>query len=294
MSEMINQFRADASEKARRRRRGSLVMVVLALLLAALMAALWWATVRIDRLEAVSSERGVLNASQDDSIKALSADSAKLRAELQKRGVNPDRIAPPPSERVKEIVVVPGEPGKDASPEMIRAAVQEEISRNGVRLNSAQLAQVSAAVQSRTPTIGDVQVLVRRAVADIPRPKNGTNGKPGAPGTPGPSGTDGKAGEPGPGPTQEQVDAAVSKFCADGACRGADGRGIVSLTINESGHLVAKYTTGDTEDLGNVVGPEGPPGPDCPDGYTGQERVIVVAGPPGNLTQTAFVCAKDQ
>lgn len=96
-------------------------------------------------------------------------------------------------------------------------------------------AQVKAAVADYCagdrckPTVSRSQVAA--AVADycaggLCQGKDGTNGGPGADGTDGTSGTDGTDGAdgaPGPGPTDEQIAAAVEAYCADGKCRGDKG-----------------------------------------------------------------------
>ncbi|HEY9352975.1 MAG TPA: hypothetical protein VIP28_06990 [Nocardioides sp.] len=96
-------------------------------------------------------------------------------------------------------------------------------------------AQVQAAVADYCagdrckPTVSRSQVAA--AVADycaggLCQGKDGTNGGPGADGTDGTSGTDGTDGAdgaPGPGPTDEQIAAAVEAYCADGKCRGEKG-----------------------------------------------------------------------
>lgn len=67
----------------------------------------------------------------------------------------------------------------------------------------------------------------------------------------------GKDGERGPGPTDDQIIAAVTVFCADGACRGEDGkqgepgRGIAKNGTNcIDGRWQITYTDGETEDAG--------------------------------------------
>ncbi|HEY9353418.1 MAG TPA: hypothetical protein VIP28_09220 [Nocardioides sp.] len=106
------------------------------------------------------------------------------------------------------------------------------------------------------PTVSRSQVAA--AVADycsggLCRGKDGTNGGPGTEGTDGAdgaNGANGTDGAPGPGPTDEQIAAAVEAYCADGKCRGDKGE------------------KGDTGD----AGPAGkdatitPSGADCPDG----------------------------
>lgn len=78
----------------------------------------------------------------------------------------------------------------------------------------------------------------------------GARGLAGSPGADGATGADGAQGAPGPGPTDAQVAAAVSAYCAArGECMGSPGA--------EGG-----------QGAPGPSGPPGEPGPACPDGYS--------------------------
>lgn len=93
-----------------------------------------------------------------------------------------------------------------------------------------------------------------------PRGEPGPPGAPGDPGVdgadgaPGEAGVDGEAGVPGPGPTAEQIAAAVADYCTTtGAC------------VGPQGPTGADGTTGPA----GPAGPQGPAGPAGADGATG-------------------------
>lgn len=77
---------------------------------------------------------------------------------------------------------------------------------------------------------------VEKAVAEIPKPKDGKDGA---------DGKDGKDGE-----------------------KGADGAGIADLMIDRAGELVATFTDGRMKNLGPVIGRDGEPGRDGKDGVS--------------------------
>jgi hypothetical protein len=116
---------------------------------------------------------------------------------------------------------------------------------------SASSTQVSAAV-SRYCTGGRC-----RGASGSP----GADGQDGAQGEPGADGQPGPQGERGPGPTDEQIAAAVASYCAEGRCQGPPGpqgergpagepgRGIASLTCDSATPftLTLTYSDGTSE-----------------------------------------------
>lgn len=77
----------------------------------------------------------------------------------------------------------------------------------------------------------------------------GVEGPAGESGPEGPRGSDGANGQQGPGPTDEQIQQAVARFCDNGFCRGGQG------PIGETGPI-------------GPAGPAGPPGTALPGTYT--------------------------
>lgn len=93
------------------------------------------------------------------------------------------------------------------------------------------------------------------ALEKLPTARDGRDGLPGR---------DGGEGKPGQSIQGER--GLPGKDGRDGESiqgeRGPEGRGVKSLIIDLTGHMVVQYTDGETKDLGNVIGPAGRDGRD--------------------------------
>lgn len=122
-----------------------------------------------------------------EAITALANDSTKLREKLAREGVNPNTVAPPPEKRVSD------------PPTVISNTIIE-------RPSDAQVRTAVAVVLKENPTLTQAQIITAvTAYLKANPPK------------------DGQDGATGPGPSQEQVDAAVAEYCSDNNCDGPQG-----------------------------------------------------------------------
>ena len=62
---------------------------------------------------------------------------------------------------------------------------------------------------------------------------------------------------------------------------GSGGVGVAAAEINQNGELVFEYTDGTTENVGNVVGPQGPKGDTGATGAQGPKGDTGATGPQG-------------
>lgn len=151
-------------------------------------------------LEQTKSDNAKINAELVDQKE----DSIALGEQVKRLGGKP--VVDPPATPTQ------GERGPGPTAAQVRAAVADYCAGDRCK-----------------PTVSRSQVAA--AVADycaggLCQGEDGTNGGPGADGTDGTdgaNGTNGTDGAPGPGPTDEQIAAAVEAYCADGKCRGEKG-----------------------------------------------------------------------
>jgi cell division protein FtsB len=167
------------------KRRTSIVWAVVACVIALLIAGLLWLGAGVASLQRLADQRAKVNTEQDQALAALSNDSARLRAELEKKGVNPDTVAPPPSERTGNIPPMPGPQGPQGIP--------------GLQGLQGVPGPQGPAGKDGTSCTPDIPACVGPAGPPGPAGPAGADGKDGAAG---PSGADGKDGATGPvGPT---------------------------------------------------------------------------------------------
>jgi cell division protein FtsB len=168
------------------KRRTSIVWAVVACVIALLIAGLLWLGAGVASLQRLADQRAKVNTEQDKALAALSNDSARLRAELEKKGVNPDTVAPPPSERTGNIPPMPGPQGPQGIPGL-----------QGLQGIPGLQGPAGPAGKDGTSCTPDIPACVG------PAGPPGPAGPAGKDGAAGPSGADGKDGATGPvGPTR--------------------------------------------------------------------------------------------
>lgn len=133
----------------------------------------------------------------------------------------------------------------------------------------AQEVQVACEDPSRvTSGLGDLCAQADEVVEDSPITIEGPAGPSGEPGD------DGEEGPRGPGPTAEQVEVAVTRYCAEGRCQGDDGQ---SATPEDVQVAVSLYCNANGQCRGQ----------DGADGATGQDGAPGDQGPPPSADQVA-------
>lgn len=150
----------------------------------------------------------------------------------------------------------PGRDGKDADEEAI-------FSRLADRLEQAikQIPTPKDGVDGKDGKDGEsvdpkaVEEMVAKAVAKLPKPKDGAPGPKGEKGERGEKGEPGKDGEKGD-PGKDGEKGAPGKDGRDGK----DGRGIERTWVSQYGHLNVSYTDKTEKDLGRIKGPKGEDG----------------------------------
>ncbi|MCB5173651.1 hypothetical protein [Microvirga lenta] len=180
--------------------------------------------------------------------------------------------------------------GKDADLGEVRKIICEEISELKLAIEAIEptslpdipaivteevqkaVAAISAPKDGKSVTIEDVAPLitseVEKRVSELPRPKDGEPGK------------DGESVDP--AEVQRMVSEAVERVVStipvpkDGVDGkdgrdGKDGVGLAGTIIDRSGELVVTLTTGETKNLGPVVGRDGAPGEKGADGKDGRD-----------------------
>jgi hypothetical protein len=231
---------------------------------------------RIEALEETATERA-------DAVDQLADGLDEARTQLEDLGVEPE--VPPPEDVVNGAEIRPrgeqgepgeaGEPGDPPSDAQIAAAVDAYCDLNGCTGPSGpepNSLQVAAAVVTYCDNRGECRGPTGET-GDV-----GTAGPDGSDGVDGQDGSDGASGsdgQQGPGPTNEQIAAAVESYCAaHGGCRGPAG------------------ADGEDSDVPGPQGPQGEPGPTCPGGVepiewtVNQARSGLVGLEPG----TYFIC----
>jgi hypothetical protein len=198
------------STKLPRRR---VLISIAAILLAAL--AMGWTFVQDER--------------QGAQIEALAEALEVEQQAAEDRGESP--VAPDAEELLDdpdvEIPAGPqGPPGPGPSDAQVYAAVAAYLADNPVTAEGPSSAEIAAAVAEYLrdyppgPTPEQVSAAVAEYLTANPPPAgadgaDGSNGADGAPGPAGPSGPPGPQGDPGPGPSADQVAAAVEAFMTE-------------------------------------------------------------------------------
>lgn len=174
---------------------------------------------------------------------------------------------------------VKGDPGQSVTPEDIAPMVAAEVAK--------AVAAIPAPKDGQSVTVEDIAPIlaeqVRDAVDALPKPKDGRDGKDAPPVEIAIEDiTDAVLRAPG------AIEAAVSKHLeANPPAPGKDGVGLAGAVIDRDGALVVTLTSGETKNLGPVVGRDGKDGADFTDfdiDYDG-ERTITIKGRGGDITK---------
>lgn len=154
---------------------------------------------------------------RQSAIELLEQDTDQLRDQLVELGEVPET----PDREFPDVVEGPsgpqGEPGRPPTTAEVRRAVAAYLTTNpprpGRAPTEAEIAAAVAAFCAAGACEGEVG----------PAGSTGPVGPPGPQGETGAQGPVGEQGPQGPGPTDEQLAAAVADFCADGRCVGEPG-----------------------------------------------------------------------
>jgi hypothetical protein len=223
----------------RRPLRSLAAMVVIAVLLA-LVAFLvveaqnYAVDSRVGSLEETNRQNALAAQKRDQAIQALTNDSNAYRKALQQRGVDPNKVAPPPQSRTSALPGIPGAPGAagaNASDAQVRSAVEAYFALHPVR-------------NGETPSATDIAIAVANYLQQNPP-------------APGP------AGSPGANATGDQVAAAVAGYMRDHASdfKGAKGEPGADATDSQVAAAVKAYI-------------DAHPLPLCPDGYSAVKATV--------------------
>ena len=233
--------------------------VAAALLVAVLLAAgsLAWGLWAVDnRVQGLEGEVSRAAAQRDEQAAA----AAQLADQVRGLGATPT-VTPAPT-----AAATPGPGG--LSPDAVQAIVVSELSRRGATLTDAQVDRVARVAASqvprprdgRTPTDEQVRAVVESVVAKVCTGNTCQGPK-------------GDQGERGPGPSDEQLDAALAGFCADrGGCVGPTGKDGLPGEQGPPGPAGPAGKDG-------LPGPEGPAGPAGKDGLPGSDGRGIRSGP---------------
>lgn len=169
-----------------------------------------------------------------------------------------------------------GEPGTSVTVDDVAPLIAAEVAK--------AVAAIPAPKDGESVTVEDVAPLiaeqVKAAVEAIPKPKDGRDGKDAEPVEITLEDiTDAVLRAP------EAIEAAVSKhLTANPPPAGADGVGLAGAFIDRSGDLVITTTSGETKNLGRVVGRDGADFSGFDIDYDG-ERTITIKGRGGDITK---------
>ena len=175
--------------EANRRKLAGLQWGAAALVMVLLTAGIVWV-----RLDVNDNQRDIFK--QDGVISSLSADSLKLRAELAKRGVDPNTVAPDPSKRTNGQVPT-GPQGAQGPPGTSIQGPQGVGGPPGVGASGAQ-GPPGVSIQGDQGVQGAPGEGTKGAQGDPGVGVKGDRGDPGLPGDPGAVGLTGAVGAAGP------------------------------------------------------------------------------------------------
>lgn len=229
---------------ARSRRQNRMVWGLYAVLVLVLALA-GWALVTASSANRHADRLDQQAASASSAASANQAAIAQANNRLRALGGTP---VPTPA----PVTGVQGPPGPGPSDQQIATAVTLYCAEH----------EGCVGVPSQTQVLAAVQAYCATGVCKGAAGASGRPGQPGASGAPGASGQPGPQGDTGPGPTDEQVSAAVAAYCsAHGDCSGPagpsgasgapgapgkDGRGIASVDCTGLGvdSLTITYSDG--------------------------------------------------
>lgn len=208
------------------------------------------------------------SATRQSAIETLTGDVRALRDQVADTGQVP--VVPDPQDRLDDDVPLPepgergepgqrGVPGPAPTPDQVTAAVTAYCT-GGACAEPPTGVQVLAAVTTYCETTSCTGTTGEPGAPGASG-QDGTTGEPGQDGAPGTPGEAGTPGAPGPGPTDDQVAAAVTAYCQTQGCTGpqgptgpdgppgADGRGIVTVECDAppTTEFRITYTDGSSE-----------------------------------------------
>jgi len=257
------EIRAEIAEEVQADRKKTiwkgLGYVALVVTLVALMIAVLWINASAQRAQEslapieeaseVNAERVEQNGRRVDQIsKILERQVEQFERCKDKPATAPgcsEPVAPEPEELPSPVKPVDPPPVVDTmSDAEVRAIVRQEMAARNVSLTDSQVRRIAdvAADQlpapedgedgepGRPPTEDEVRAVVQDVVAAVIAanpPEDGEDGEQGPQGVEGPPGPQGVPGERGPGPSDEQVDAGIARYCSQqpgGSCEGTPGQ----------------------------------------------------------------------
>lgn len=192
-----------------------------------------------------------------------------------------DAVAPL-TKRIEELESrepVKGYPGQSVTPQDVASMVAAEVAK--------AVAEIPAPKDGESVTVEEIAPMlaeqVKEAVDALPKPKDGRDGKDAPPVEIAIEDiTDAVLRAP------EVIEAAVSKHLeSNPPVPGKDGVGLAGAVIDRDGALVVTLTSGETKNLGPVVGRDGKDGADFTDfdiTYDG-DRTITIKGRGGEITK---------
>lgn len=185
--------------------RSRLSFIALVLAMAAIGLAIALVSHRVDTLGAQLEESRTDRTSLRSELNEQEAASTALAEQVKRLGGKP--VVDPPT-----VPPAAGQRGPGPTEAQVRAAVADYCSGDRCKptVSRSQVAEAVAAYCAKDACKG--------------APGVATDGADGTDGTDGTDGADGSDGAPGPGPTDEQIAAAVEAYCADGKCKGESGR----------------------------------------------------------------------
>lgn len=114
-----------------------------------------------------------------------------------------------------------------------------------------------------------------------PKGEKGERGEKGAEGPAGPQGPRGEKGDKGD-PGEKGADGTVAfESLTPEQKESLRGISITAVSIGEDGNLTITFSDGDSENVGNIIGPQGPQGPQGPKGPKGEKGDVGPQGPQG-------------
>ena len=147
-------------------------LVVLALMMVFIGGGLVQSLMEVHRLDAVNEGRVAQNARQDSSIQRLITDGNDYRAALLRRGVDPNTIAPPPSEVVGKTPSTPPSQSSAIDYQYVTGFIANYINANKPK-------------DGKTPTVKELDALVQKAIVACEEKCRGPKGSVGTKGDPG-------------------------------------------------------------------------------------------------------------